>query len=119
MLSHEESTELLDSTMDVLNIPSDTSTPQHGVGVINGWLNELRQADNATAITATLEQVKTQLESGQVNPATLSDLLNTLATQTLEFSTFMGSEGDIAPRLEGVSSALRSMAGQVSNLTTN
>ncbi|GAB3895691.1 hypothetical protein [Spirosoma agri] len=115
MLSHEKSTDLLDSTMDVLGADSTTSTPQSGTGLIDEWLEELRKAENATEITATLEQVKTQLESGQVNATELSQLFDTLATQTAEFSTLMGSEGDIAPRLEGLSSALRSLSGQLGN----
>ena len=89
------------------------STPQSGLGVIDRWLAQLRKVENATELVNTLEQVKTQLESDEITTDELSQLLNTLATQTAEFSTLMGSEGDIAPRLEGVASALRSLAGQV------
>jgi hypothetical protein len=113
MLSHEESTDLLDSTMNVVSGDLTNSTPQSGTGVIDEWLVELRKAENASELTDTLEQIKTELESGQVNAQELSQLFDTLATQTLEFSTRMGSEGDIAPRLEGLSSALRSLAGQM------
>ncbi|MBD2751624.1 hypothetical protein [Spirosoma validum] len=115
MITHEESTTLLDLTMDVLEGELADTTPQSGLGVIDRWLEQLHQTDNATDITNTLEQVKTQLKSDQITPGELSELLNTLATQTNEFSTKMGSEGDIAPRLEGVASALRSMAGQLSH----
>ncbi|UHG92203.1 hypothetical protein [Spirosoma oryzicola] len=115
MLDHEKSSDLLDSTMDVLNADPATSTPQSGTGVINSWLEELRKADNAADITNSLEQVKTQLESGEISAGELSDLFTTLATQTVEFSTRLGSEGDIAYRLEGLASALRSLAGQLGN----
>lgn len=114
MLTHEESTDLLDSTMSVLEGDLTNATPQSGRGVIDQWLEQLRKTENATDITNTLEQVKTQLESDQINAQELAQLLNTLATQTSEFSTMMGSEGDIAPRLEGLSSALTSLAGQIS-----
>lgn len=115
MLSHEESTDLLDSTMEVLGTDAAAATPQSGTGVINNWLEQLRQTDNATELTNALEQVKTELESDQINPAEFRQLLNQVATLTLEFSTRMGSEGDIAPRLEGVASALRELAGQVTH----
>ncbi|RYC68944.1 MULTISPECIES: hypothetical protein [Spirosoma] len=115
MLNHEESTDLLDSTMGVLEADVTNETPQSGTGVIDQWLEQLRQTDNATEIADTLERVKTQLKSDQINTSELSGLLQTLATQTTEFSTLMGSEGDIAPRLEGLSSALRSLAGQIGN----
>ena len=115
MISHEQSTELLDATMSVLEEDMANSTPQSGKGVIDKWLVELRKTENATEITDTLEHVKTQLESDQINNEELSELLSTLATQTTEFSTLMGSEGDIAPRLEGLASSLRTMAGQLSH----
>ena len=113
MLTHEESTDLLDATMGIVEGDLANTTPQSGRGVIDQWLEQLRKTENATDITHTLEQVKTQLESDQINSQELSQLFNTLATQTSEFSMMMGSEGDIAPRLEGLSSALTSLAGQV------
>jgi hypothetical protein len=115
MISHEQSTELLDATMVVLEGDTTNTTPQSGTGIIDQWLVELRPVENATEITDLLEQVKTRLKSDQIDAAELSQLLETLATQTTEFSTLMGSEGDIAPRLEAVSSALRSLAGQLGN----
>ncbi|AQG81045.1 hypothetical protein [Spirosoma montaniterrae] len=115
MLNHEESTELLDATMGVLEADITNETPQSGTGVIDQWIQQLSQADNTKDLTDTLERLKTHLKSEQTNSSELSQLLETLSTQTAEFSTRMGSEGDIAPRLEGLSSALRSMAGQISN----
>lgn len=115
MLDHEKTTDLLDSTMEVLEGDVTNAAPQSGTGVIDQWLVQLRQAENATEIADTLERVQTQLKSSQINAHELSQLLETLATQTTEFSTLMGSEGDISPRLEGLSSALRSFAGQLSN----
>ncbi len=115
MFTHEESTTLLDSTMDVLEGDLAGKTPQSGKGILDQWLAELRKAENAKDISNSLEQLKTQLESDQVNTTELGQLLDTLATQTAEFSTMMGSEGDIAPRLEGLASALRTLAGQVGN----
>lgn len=115
MLNHEKSTDLLDSTMDVLEADVTNETPQNSTGIIDQWLEQLRKAENAGDISDTLERVKNQLKSGQINAPELSELLNTLATQTAEFSTLMGSEGDIAYRLEGLSSALRSLAGQLNN----
>ena len=115
MLNHEESTTLLDSTMAVLEVEPNTATPQSGTGVIDQWLVELHKAENATDIATTLEQVKTQLKSDQINTGELTQLLTTLATQTAEFSTMMGSEGDMATRLEALASALKSLAGQLGN----
>ncbi|AUD03350.1 hypothetical protein [Spirosoma pollinicola] len=115
MFTHEESTTLLDSTMDVLEGDLASKTPQSGTGILDQWLAELNKAENAKDISSTLEQLKTQLKSDQINTDELVQVLETLATQTAEFSTMMGSEGDIAPRLEGLAATLRSLAGQVGN----
>ena len=115
MISHEQSTELLDATMVALEETGADSTPQSGTGIIDQWLVELNQVENATGIADLLERVKTQLKSDQIDAKELSQLIETLATQTTEFSTLMGSEGDIAPRLEGLASALRSLSGQLGN----
>ncbi|GAB2599832.1 hypothetical protein [Spirosoma areae] len=115
MLTHEESTDLLDATMAILEVESPGTTPQSGTGVIDQWLEQLHKTENATDIASTLEQVKTHLTNDPINSEQVSQLLTTLATQTTEFSALMGSEGDIAPRLEGLASALKTLAGQVSH----
>jgi DNA repair ATPase RecN len=101
--------------MAILEGDTPVETPQSGLGILDQWLQQLHQADNATDITTSLEQVKTQLKSDQINGNELGQLLDTLATQTAEFSTLMGAEGDISSRLEGLSAALRTLAGQLSN----
>ena len=101
--------------MGILEGDTTNETPQSGSGVIDQWLEQLRQGENTTEITNTLEQVKTQLISDQINAQELGNLLTTLATQTAEFSALMGPEGDLAYRLEGLSSSLKTLAGQLSN----
>ncbi|GAB2518852.1 hypothetical protein [Spirosoma aerophilum] len=115
MFTHEEASTLLDSTMNVLEGDLATTTPQSGTGILDQWLAEISKADNTKDITSTLEQLKTQLKSDQINTAELVSVLETLATQTTEFSTMMGPEGDLAYRLEGLASALKSLAGQLGN----
>lgn len=115
MLNHEKSTDLLDSTMSILEADITTETPQSGTGVIDQWLQQLRQGDNTSEIADTLERVKTQLKSDQINADELSELLTTLATQTTEFGAQMGPEGDIAYRIDGLASSLRSLAAQLGN----
>lgn len=115
MFTHEDSSTLLDSTMAVLEGDLTSTTPQNGTGVIDQWLVELHKAENTKDITSTLEQLKTQLTSAQINTDELVKLMETLATQTTEFSTMMGPEGDLAYRLDGLASLLKSVAGQVGN----
>lgn len=115
MFTHEESSTLLDSTMDVLDSELASLTPESGTGIIDQWLAQLNKAENTKDITSTLEQIKAQADKNPVNTGELVQLLETLSTQTAEFSTKMGPEGDIATRLDALSSALRSLAGQMGN----
>lgn len=79
MTSPKQPTELLDATMKILAENETDSTPQRGTGVIDQWLVQLRQTDNATGIENSLERVKTQLKSDQIDAGELSHLLSTLA----------------------------------------
>lgn len=111
MLTPEKVSELLDSTMAVLETDPTQVVPENGVSVINDWLAELRQAENATDIVNTLETLKNQLESNLSENNSVDPVLTKLATQTSEFSTFMGAEGDVSTRLEALSAALQSLVG--------
>ena len=102
---------MLDSTMAVLETDPNQVVPENGVSVINNWLAELRQAENATDIVNTLEQLKNQLESNLSANTNIDPVLTKLATQTSEFSTFMGAEGDVATRLEALAAALQLLMG--------
>lgn len=113
MISLNKADDLLNASMDVLSGDLAASTPQSGTGIIDQWLQQLREAANAEDIVNALERVKTQLKSEQINPGELGQLMNQLADQTRTFSTNLGSEGDMATRLEGLSSALREAAGKL------
>ena len=114
-MSHEDASDLLDATMGTLHADITNETPQTGTGVLDQWLDQLRPADNATALVNIMERLKTQLESDQFQAKELGNLLNELSEKTSEFSANMGSDGDMAIRLEGVASALRELGGQIGN----
>ncbi len=114
-MSHEEASALLDATMGTLRADITNETPQSASDILDQWLDQLRDAANADALVNTMEQVKTRLKSDQFNSSELAELLNKLSEQTSEFSANMGSDGDMAIRLEGVASALRELGGQIGN----
>lgn len=113
MISHEEASTLLDATMGTLHADITNETPQSGSGILDQWLDQLRETANADALINAMEQVKTRLESDQFRSSELAELLNKLSEHTSEFSANMGSDGDMAIRLESVASALRELAGQM------
>lgn len=109
---HAEATDLLDSTMSVLEGDISGMTPQTGKGIIDQWIEQLRHADNTAELADLLEQLKNQLEGGQPDPQELSNLLQTMSEQAREIGTMLGAEGDLATRIEGLSAALRTASGE-------
>lgn len=114
-MSHEDASALLDATMGTLHADITNETPQTGTGILDQWLDQLRDAANADALVNAMERLKTQLKSDQFDASELSGMLNEVSERTSEFSVNMGSDGDVAIRLESVASALRELAGQINN----
>ena len=112
MLSPEQSATMLDTTMDVLQTDVPTLTPQSGKGILDGWLDAIRQADNAHDLVDSMEELKTLLETG-AEPQAIETALGKMADQTRLMSSTVGAEGELATRLEALSSALRTLAGQL------
>jgi|GEM_PF-1420182 len=109
---HAESTDLLDSTMSVLEGDISGMTPQTGKGIIDQWVEQLRHAGNTAELANLLEQLKNQLEGGKPDPQELANLLKTMSEQAREIGTTLGAEGDMATRIEGLSAALRTASGE-------
>ncbi len=115
METHEEATDLLDTTMVTLTKEVTDMTPQSGKGVVDQWINKLSQSENTTEVVELLQQLKTQLESGTPVPGEVQQILLDLANHTHEMGVKVGPEGDMATRLEALGAALQNVAGQLSN----
>lgn len=113
MESHEETADLLDQTMDTLAPGVMDLTPQDGKGILDQWISTLGDAENTHELTDLLQQLKTQLEAGDPNPAELQQILLDLSTNTHEMSVTVGPEGDMATRLEALAATLQITAGQL------
>lgn len=117
MATLEETSALLDETMVVLtgNLISSTAEPKSGTTVLDSWLTQLRAGENTDELVAGLENLKTQLATDKPDSGKLSEGMFKLAEQTRLMGTETGSEGEIATRLEALSSALRTVAGALGN----
>ena len=115
MESHEEATDLLDTTMVTLTTEVNDLTPQSGKGVIDHWIGTLSESENTKEVVVLLQQLKTQLESGAPNAGEIQQILLELSTFSHEMSIKVGPEGDIATRLEVLGAALQNIAGKLGN----
>ncbi len=114
MISPEQSATMLDTTMDVLQTSVPTLTPLSGKGILDHWLDAIKQADNTHDLVDSMEELKTLLEANS-DPKSMETVLGKLADQTRLMSSTVGAEGELAPRLVALSSALRALAGQLGN----
>jgi hypothetical protein len=111
--THATATDLLDKTMATLAGGLSATDTQSGAEALNQWIAMLQAGENTSGLTDAMGTLKTQLSGKQPDPSVLRDLLTQLADQTREFSSTLGAEGDLAPRLEALSSTLRAAAGQL------
>ena len=114
MLSHEKSTDLIDNTMAILQADPSALTPQTGKGLLDEWITAIGASESTTDVVASLESLKTQLESGP-EPGAVDEILHEMAVQTQELGTTLGAEGDMSTRLEALALALRTLGGQLGN----
>lgn len=110
--SLEQTTSLLDSTIQALNGDLATGDLNAGQHMIGQWLESFRGNDNTTEIADTLSLLQKQIENDAPNTNKVGQLLVSLADQTRMLSTQVGPEGELATQLEVLSQALRTAAGQ-------
>ncbi|GAA4450107.1 hypothetical protein GCM10023189_10240 [Nibrella saemangeumensis] len=119
MLSHEKSTDLLDATMAALEGDPSSAAPQESRGLLDQWINALREGENTKEVADTLEQLKGQLTTDQPNPDELYQTLKNLVDKTKFLSTEVGPEGDLFTRLEGLVTALQQFSDKLANSDAN
>ncbi|GAA4399518.1 hypothetical protein GCM10023187_11500 [Nibrella viscosa] len=115
MLSHEKSTNLLDATMTALEGEPASVASQESIGLVDQWIQALRDSENTREVAGALEQLKHQLTAGQPNPDELYQTLKELADKTQFLSTEVGPEGDLFTRMKGLVTALQQFSDRLSN----
>jgi hypothetical protein len=115
--SHADISALLEETMLVLTPNDKPLTADAGADSLSNWIDLLQGVDNAADIVMSMKAVQAQLRQAQ--PVGLPDLLTGLAEKTQLLGMEVGPEGDMAPRLEALSGALRSTAGSLSGAETD
>jgi hypothetical protein len=113
MTTPEEFTDLLDSTMAVLNPESVPTETAAGNDVLTKWIDVLREGINTTDLTQSLETLRATISAPNATPADLEPVLQDLAHQVTTLSANVGSEGDMVTRLQALASALQDLAGKL------
>lgn len=106
MLTHSDTTALLDETTRQLSQP-DSLTPQAGVALIDHWVGPLGEAENTEGFARQLQELKTLLADTSPDADAIRSKLVRLADDLTEFSAHVGSEGELPALLTGLASTLR------------
>ncbi|WP_234735219.1 hypothetical protein [Tellurirhabdus bombi] len=82
-MENQPTNELIDATVSSLNDGGVTSlVPTDGQSLISNWLRVLGDSPQTQQIKISLEELKSQLESGYPDPTTVRAILLDLAEQT-------------------------------------
>lgn len=82
METNQQPTELIDTTVSALTDGGITSiVPTDGVSLINSWLKVLGESPATQQIHTSLEELKSQLESGYPDPVTVRNIIFDLSEQ--------------------------------------
>jgi len=91
---------------------SDISTAQ-GVMLIDGWLQALQGDPNLDLLDAELNELRTELQSGQPNEEHVRTLMTSLADKTQAVAEGPNSEGTWTGGLESLSKILRNFGAKL------
>lgn len=89
-------TKQLDTTLKAAQDGLTTLSANQGVKAIDGWLSTLEKADfrGAKVIHENLGKLKTHLEAGDLDAATIAQLLKTLGEETARTASHVdGADG--------------------------
>jgi len=103
---------MLNATVDaVKSVGGDITALPAGAAVsnIDGWIAKLETMDGTEAIVGNLNELKTELTSGDIDGGAVSGILSSLADQTKELSAK-------APALGAVASALQAGADKLGGM---
>ena len=106
-----DTTDLLDQTTLKLVDDSTVLTPVDGVQIIDQWITPLSASENTKPIADELLQLKSLLQSEQVDGEAVTAKLSKIADQLSLLAPETGSEGEMPSLIEGLASALRLAGG--------
>ncbi|WP_019989744.1 hypothetical protein [Rudanella lutea] len=112
MQPNQQTTQLLNQTIDTFNGDVQAISPTDGVSLIDNWISALHSGDASTnPIASTLSELKVELQRGNPDAQTIQALLEQLANQANEAGEV--ADGAAQSALTELSSALQSFSQQL------
>lgn len=110
MMTLNDTSALLDETTVALSHPEQPAT-QVATTLIDQWIAALSEGENTQEFAGQLTELKAMLQNTPANARAVGMLMGQLAEKLTQFSTQVGSEGELPSLLMGLAAALRQAGG--------
>ena len=110
MMTLNDTSALLEETTNALSQPEQPAS-ETATTLIDQWIGALSEGENTQEFAGQLTELKTMLQNTPAEAGAVGPLMGKLAQKLTEFSTQVGSEGELPPLLTGLAAALRKAGG--------
>ena len=116
MAINQHASNLINITVKAFNGDVTSISPTDGISLIDSWISFLKSADqSANSLVDGLIELRTELQSGNLDGARIQQILSSLSQQTTQLTS--SADSDSKPRLTTLSDALQSFSDQVNGLS--
>ena len=113
MAINQHASNLVEITAKAFNGNVTSISPTDGISLIDSWIDFLKSDDQSgNSIANSLNELKTELQSGSPDGAHVQQLLNDLTEQTKQLAT--SADSDSKPGLNTLTEALEGFSQQIS-----
>jgi hypothetical protein len=117
MQANQQTTQLLNQTIDTFNGDTQAISPTDGISLIDNWISALHSGDASTnPVASTLNELKAELQRGNPDTESIRSFLEQLATQAQHAGET--ADGENQSTLNELAMALQSFRQQLGGDTS-
>jgi hypothetical protein len=112
MALDQHAANLVTTTVNAFNGDATSISPFDGISLINSWIAALKDSDqNTESVAGGLNELKTELQSGNPDGARIQQLLSYMVSQAREVAS--SAENDVKTKLNPLIEALQGFSQQL------
>ncbi|MCF2446697.1 hypothetical protein L0657_22255 [Dyadobacter sp. CY345] len=107
MKSLADTTELIETTTNLLMGGEESPTAEAGIALIDQWITPLSESENTKPVAQELQKLKTLIQADPADSATVYSQMGAVAAKVLFIVPDIGAEGEMSSLLSALAAALR------------
>ncbi|GAB4021806.1 hypothetical protein [Spirosoma koreense] len=111
MALDDHASNLINITVKAFNGDVTSISPTDGLSLVDSWVSFLDADESGKALVGELRELKAELQSGNLDGASIQQILKNLTAQTKQITD--SADRDSQPKLNTLSGALQSFSQQV------